>query len=155
MTVHAAFAHRGAAVQLVHNLKYRRSKAAGTFLATAMAERLPEGVDVLVPIPRVLVRRIGHGIDQTGVLAASLSKLTGIPVSNALNAPLWHRRLAGTPNRGRVASRFSNVGSISGRILLIDDVCTTGSTIVSAARALGSTEVSALVATATGPSRLR
>lgn len=145
--VHAAFAHTGAAVRLVHNLKYRRSSRAGFFLAAEMAERVPGGVDVLVPIPRVLSRRISHGIDQTSVLAACVSRLTGIRVVPLLAAPLWHRRLAGSSKGERKAPRFRVLEPMAGKVLLVDDVCTTGATIASAAEALKLEDVSALVAT--------
>lgn len=148
ITVHAAFVHTAAAARLVHNLKYRMSHRAGRFLADAMAARVPEGFEALIPVPRVWWRRVSHGIDQTSVLAGYISDMTGIPVVNALGAPLWHPRLAGQAREDRNAAPFTLRRTPKGPALLVDDVCTTGSTIQSAARCLGSSDVlGALVAT--------
>jgi predicted amidophosphoribosyltransferase len=145
--VHAAFIHTGSAARLVHNLKYRRSAAAGRFLAMEMASRIPHGIDALVPIPRVISRRVVHGIDQTAALSESLSLLTGIPVVKALAAPFWHRRLAGAIREGRVAPTFRLRAPVRGHVCVVDDVCTSGSTVVSAVSALQCENVVAVVAT--------
>ena len=153
--VDAAFSHTGAAARLVHNLKYQRSEAAGKLLATSMAAHLPDDVDVLVPIPRVLSRRIGYGIDQTAVRSKEVSRLTGIPVVNALAAPPWNRRLAGAVREERVAPTFKMRSAARGRVCLVDDVCTSGSTVASAVSTLGCETVSAVVATLAIGDRVR
>jgi predicted amidophosphoribosyltransferase len=145
--VYAAFVHTGAAARLVHNLKYRRSVPAGRFLAREMAGRIPQGVDVLVPIPRDVSRRVVHGIDQTAILSRGLSLLTGIPTVKALVAPPWHKRLAGAVRDERVAPTFKMRAGVQGRVCLVDDVCTSGSTAASAVSALRCETVVVVVAT--------
>ncbi len=148
LKVHPGWAHTATAARLVHNLKYRRSLRAGLLLADRMAEIVPFDVDTLIPLPRVVGRRVACGIDQAVVLADMVHDLTGIPVVRALRAPLWHRRLAGRDRRDRSAPAFSRMREAYGRIVLVDDVFTTGTTMRAAAATVsGPGPVSCLVAT--------
>ena len=103
--VEAGFLHVGAAVRLVHNLKYRRSIQAGRLLAAAMVSGLPSDATALVPVPRSFVRRVTYGIDQGRVLATELGSLTGLPVANGVGAPVvrtsssWCRPRASAHNQ--------------------------------------------------------
>ena len=99
VSVEAGFRHVGAAVRLVHNLKYRRSIHAGRILAAAMVAGLPADATALVPIPRSFVRRVTYGIDQARVLATEVSNLTGVGVLDALGALIQRldRRVAADP----------------------------------------------------------
>jgi predicted amidophosphoribosyltransferase len=144
--VQPVFHHSGAAVRLVHSLKYRRSYQAGRFLGALMAERLPVTATSLVPIPRVLSRRIAYGIDQTAVLASVVSDISGLPVVAALASPVWTRRSAGKDRSERQIPRFRRRMAVSRGAVLIDDVCTTGATLLGATAALRA-DVSSLVAT--------
>jgi predicted amidophosphoribosyltransferase len=144
--VQPVFHHSGAAVRLVHSLKYRRSFQAGRFLGSLMAERLPTHATSLVPVPRVLSRRIAYGVDQTAVLAAVVSQISGVPVVRALGSPVWSRRSAGKGRSQRQTPRFTRRITVARGAVLIDDVCTTGGTVLGAVAALGA-EVSSLVAT--------
>lgn len=146
----AAFRHAGAAARLIHNLKYRRSLPAGRILAAAMVSGLRADATALVPAPRSLVRRINYGIDQARFLAIEVSRLTGIPVIDALRAPLWWKRQAGAGRKHRHPVAFTRVGSVPPGTVIVDDVLTTGITMRSAASALGSSEISILVATSAG-----
>jgi len=148
--VGVAFEHTGTAVRLVHNLKYRRSFAAGQFLAQAMARRVPVGATSLVPIRRSLVRRVSFGIDQAGFLARAISDVVDIPVRDVLTAPVWWSQRAGAPRSGRRPISFSASSTIPDGAVLVDDVLTTGSTIASAGRAIEPARYSSLVATAAG-----
>ncbi|MEN8041646.1 MAG: hypothetical protein ABFR95_09105, partial [Actinomycetota bacterium] len=148
--VEAGFAHVGAAVRLVHNLKYRRSMSAGRVLAAAMASGVPADAAALVPVPRSLARRVAYGIDQAKVLADEVAVLTGLPVVDALAAPIWWRRQAGASRGDRHPVAFRSTRSLPYGAVLVDDVFTTGATALSAIAALGSPEMSVLVATSAG-----
>lgn len=150
ISVEAGFRHRGAAARLIHNLKYRRSLPAGRLLAAAMVSGLPADATALVPAPRSLARRVAYGIDQARFLANELSRLSGVPVIDALRAPLWWKRQAGLAKRDRHPVKFVGVRAVPPGAVLIDDVVTTGMTIQSAAAALGSRGMSLLVATSAG-----
>ena len=150
IAVGVPFAHTGTAVRLVHNLKYRRSLAAGQFLARAMAQRVPVGATSLVPVKRSLVRRVSFGIDQAGYLASAISEIIGLPVVDVLRPPVWWSQRAGAPASAREPIRFKASSPVPDGAVLIDDVLTTGSTIQSAWRAIEPGEYSSLVATAAG-----
>ena len=111
-----------------------------------MAERLPVAATSLVPVPRVLSRRVAYGIDQTAVLASVISEISGLPVVAALAAPVWTRRSAGKGRSERRIPRFERRTAVSQGAVLIDDVCTTGATLLGAITALRA-DVSSLVAT--------
>ncbi len=111
-----------------------------------MAERLPTTATSLVPVPRVLTRRITYGIDQTAVLARVISSISGLPVIDALASPVWNRRSAGKDRSRRQIPPFTNRRALASGAVLIDDVCTTGATVLGAVAAL-EVDVSSLVAT--------
>jgi predicted amidophosphoribosyltransferase len=148
--VEAGFRHIGAAVRLVHNLKYRRSIPAGRLLAAAMVSGLPSDATALVPVPRSFVRRVTYGIDQALALATEIERMTGLPVVRGLGAPLWWKRQAGADREHRHSIEFRRVEAIPPRSVLVDDVITTGATVGSALRALGVSGISVLVATSAG-----
>ena len=150
MKVGVAFEHTGTAVRLVHNLKYRRSAAAGRFLARAMAQRVPVTATSLVPVRRSLVRRVSFGIDQASYLAGMISDIVGLPVVDVLKPPVWWRQRAGAPRSERKLIRFNASSPIDDGAVLVDDVLTTGSTLASAGYAIGPARYSSLVATAAG-----
>ena len=153
VVVGAAFQHTGTAVRLVHNLKYRRSLVAGRFLAQAMARRVPVGATSLVPVRRSLLRRISFGIDQAGFLAHAVSDIIDLPVHDVLRPPVWWKQRAGAPRSERKSIAFRAVSPVPDGAVLVDDVFTTGSTILSAAGAIRPARYSSLVATIAGKMR--
>lgn len=146
----SAYAHVGAAVRLVHNLKYRRCLASGLLLADAMAMLSPPEVTCVVPVPRSLARRIRYGIDPSRVLAVELARRWGVPIVDAVSAPPWWRRRAGMDraHRGRVPFRLGAPVPIGA--VLIDDVLTSGSTVASVIALVAHTRLSVVSGTSAG-----
>ena len=106
--------------------------------------------DIIVPVPLHYRRLAQRGFNQAGWLASALSKRSGVPVRHAALA----RRRA-TPSQGGLSARArkknvsgafsvraSHRAGLAGRkVLLVDDVLTTGATVEAAARALARADV--------------
>lgn len=149
--VRAAYWHRGPARLLVHHLKYRGVVAAGSVLAEAMAELVPVEARGLVPVTRVGWRRLRYGVDPALELALAVGRITGRPVHRTLIAPPLGKARAGGVHGS--APRFRTRREPGEPVLLVDDVVTTGATLVAAAR-LFPTVVGAVTATSS-PGRRR
>jgi ComF family protein len=143
----------GPARELVARFKYRNARAGLGWLAEGMAALVdPRSVDVVTWAPTTRARRRKRGFDQARLLAKAVARRLGVPCVSLL------RRKPGAPQTGRdLASRrtggsFQTRCSVRGRVLLIDDVVTTGATVRSATRALhnaGANEVHVVAAART------
>jgi predicted amidophosphoribosyltransferase len=129
--------HESVARRLVHLLKYQGIPAAGVILGAVMAKRLPPGTTALIPVPRAMVRRIRYGIDPAIELAYRVGAISGIPVVEALGAPLWWPSHARGDRAARRRPRFRPVAPAPEGSLMVDDVLTTGATLAAAGRILG------------------
>ncbi len=115
----------------------------------------------LVPVPLHPTRRSERGFDQAELLSASLAELTGVPVRRELlirtrpTAPQVGLSAAQRREnvRGAFALRYP-LPSEGVRVVLVDDVYTTGSTLEECARTLrraGAAEVHAVTVTRAAP----
>jgi ComF family protein len=131
---------------LIRGLKYRRRDAVrrrlGALLATASGAACPQGLDVVLAIPMHWRRRLARGYDHAMLLASAVAGPLGLPVGRELvrirhTPPQVHLpRTARIQNvRGAFAVR-SRRGIEGARVLLVDDVTTTGATANEATRAL-------------------
>lgn len=154
----APLAHEGPARTLVTSLKFRRATAAAGVLAAAMAAMVPTGFldgATLVPVPATPGRRRERGIDHARLLAQALGRRAATPVAaQALRRSSHAPRQLGADRRARLTAGRIDVraGRVphSRRVVLVDDVHTTGATLDACARALlarGVPEVSAMTAT--------
>jgi ComF family protein len=162
-----AFARARAAVRydeiasaLVHALKYGDrldlAPTMGRWMAQAGRE-LTDGADALVPVPLHWRRLWARRFNQAAALAATIARATGVPViDDAL------KRLRATPQQVGL-NRSDRAGNVQGafavaeartpavagkRLVLIDDVLTSGATADACTRALmraGAAQVDVLV----------
>ena len=164
----ALLTYAGTGRELVARLKYRNARSSVAFLARGMAAvaaapghtpgQRPT-IDVVTWAPTTPARLRERGFDQARLLARAVARELGLPCR-----PLLRRR-AGPAQTGRDAvARRSGPGFTARRVLdgrrvlLVDDVVTTGATVTAAARALtsaGAVEVHVVAAARTPPSRRR
>jgi predicted amidophosphoribosyltransferase len=134
----AVAAYQGRGRDLVVGLKSRGRHAGLDAVGAALAEAAHgRPVDAVTWPPTTARRRRRRGFDQAELLARAAARHLGRPARSTL------RRLGG-PQAGRAASarwsgaRFVGRGHQPGRLLLVDDVVTTGATLGHAAAALRS-----------------
>src|SRR6185437_15203086 len=144
----AAVRYDDVARALVHKLKYSDrldlAPLMGRWMARAGRELLSDA-DALVPVPLHWRRQWARRFNQSGVLAGAISGQCGIPVAHG-----GLKRVRATPQQvGR--SRTDRADNVQGafevpaenraeiagrRLVLIDDVLTSGATVDACARAL-------------------
>jgi len=135
----ALFAYEGMGATVVQALKFRDGRRLVAPLADGLCDLVPSGcVDVVTWIPTSPVRRRRRGFDQAELLAQALARRLDLPCRPFL------RRVPGPSQTGRSRAeradnvRFAPVRRLPApaRAVVVDDVCTTGATIRSAAETL-------------------
>lgn len=152
--IRAALPFEGVARQVVLGLKYRNRRAVARQLAHLMVQRLRPGrVDVITWAPTAPSRARRRGFDQAELLARAVARELGMPCRRLLyrahGAAQTGRSRADRLQAPAFRARAPRVGL---RVLLVDDVVTTGATLASARHALhqaGVAEVVCIAAAAT------
>ena len=139
--VFAPYRYGGEVRQLIHAYKFGACDEALPLLAHAMADSMHRrDFDCIVPVPLHPRRERKRGFNQALLLCRELSKYLGIPVEELLRRDQYHRPQSKMPLRKRAANvskAFCCPGDAKGkRILLVDDVRTSGSTAHACAKAL-------------------
>lgn len=149
--IRSPFYFEGVIRQCVHQLKYYGLKASTSGLAELMARYLTDStipVDVLVPVPLHRKKLRQRGYNQSELLAREIAKFAGLPVnSNSLrrvkDSQPQTRAVRVDVRRANVNNAFqcSDLHLTGKQVVLIDDVCTSGSTLEACAVALKSAGV--------------
>lgn len=115
----------------------------GRMLAAKLRQELPQGVDYITWVPVSARRRFQRGYDQAELLSRALSRELGIPIARMLkkvrNNPPQSGIASPEARRANVLGAYVPAGKISitgKRILLVDDIFTTGATCEECARVL-------------------
>jgi competence protein ComFC len=124
-------------------------------MAEALARASPGGTPsglVLTWVPLGRRRRRERGYDQAEVLAKAVGRLTGIsavPLLRRETETAPQARRSGAERRLALAGAFRAAGAAPARVVLVDDVLTSGATAAECARTLieaGALEVGVLTA---------
>lgn len=148
-TARAVGWYRGTLKEVIHLFKYEGKMGLGPRLATLMADHLPERFplsgswDEILSVPLHKKRLKGREFDQSLILAQGLSRQFGIPFSwGNLVRHRWTDPQVGLnkdERRRNVQGAFAlrEPDQVAGRqLLLVDDVYTTGATILECCRVL-------------------
>jgi ComF family protein len=154
------FEEGGILQDIIHQLKYGGWTSPGIALGMRLGDRL--GTDRLrgnvagiIPVPLHRTKKRERGYNQAGLIAAGLSRVTGLPVRASflrrVRFTQSQTRLTAAERRLNVADAFEVPRELRAEVeektfLLVDDVLTTGATTVSAAKALVSAGARAPVA---------
>lgn len=146
----AAYAYRDAAASLVKALKFGSDRTAALPLAERMAGVFAaspplQNAQLCIAVPVHPRRMRQRGYNQAEILASAFSEMTGMPVADHVLLRVHHKR--SQVGQGREARRLNISGAfavseqgaplVAGRrILLLDDVLTTGATVDECARVL-------------------
>ena len=132
----AALVYDDVAAALIIAGKDRGRRDILRHLAQALVPAVPPLAEVITWVPPNPKRKRERGFDQGKVLARALSAATGIPARQLL------RRSPGPTQKGQGRAgrlegpRLSAHGTSASRVVLIDDVMTTGASLTSATFAL-------------------
>jgi ComF family protein len=132
----------------VHNLKYNRKSRIGLQLGIELGEELQNRnwfneIDVIIPVPIHTIKKLSRGYNQSDLIARGISIITK---KNIDTKSLKRIRNTPTQTHLHLQERIENVKDafkvvrqrkIKDKVILIvDDVCTTGSTVNEVARTL-------------------
>lgn len=127
--------------ELIHQLKYNGDRQAGRYFAAVLAENLPNSqFDCITYVASTGPTQRHRGYNQSQIIAKVLSRAIGIPLCNTLLRKK-HVDQIGLGRKQRLHSVIDNFVLSSNdvtnqKVLLIDDVMTTGATLNECARML-------------------
>jgi ComF family protein len=119
------------------------AKVYGKLLAMKLLRENPDGFDILSYIPVSRIRKFTRGYDQVELLAGAVASELGIAVTPTLNKIRNNPPQSSIPNapqrRANVLGVYRSINKAqftAKRVLLLDDIVTTGSTASECARVL-------------------
>lgn len=143
-TVYAFGSYEETLRELIHLFKYQRIRPLARPLGALIARAIPRehSFDLVVPMPLHWTKRWTRGYNQSELLAKEIARRFGLPVAKVVKRVKSTAAQAGLTNSKRrlnVRGAFSvsDKAAVKGRrVLLIDDVITTGATASACANVL-------------------
>jgi competence protein ComFC len=132
--VSVAAYYEGPVKEMILQLKFHRARSAGRLAAGLVLAAMPETlqVDVVTNVPVSASRYRERGYNQSELIAKRVARVMGVPFQQLMSRQGSAHQL-GTDRRTRfeqVAGAFFAVRSVEGRrVLVVDDVVTTGATL--------------------------
>ncbi|MEG1539485.1 MAG: ComF family protein [Muribaculaceae bacterium] len=135
---------------LIHDIKYRNRPKMGQWLASEYAREIKntgffDGIDMIIPVPLHKTKIAKRGYNQSQYIAQGISEITGIPVVNAIIATKSHE----TQTHKGIHERWLNTQNLYSQndminlegkhVIIIDDVITTGATLLACAKSIDNT----------------
>lgn len=126
-------AHEGSIRRLISDFKFERVKAAGQLLGSLLADATPElPADVtIVPVPTVAQHIRQRGYDHCALIARSFADAKKVQYAEVLSRQSSAtQRGAGRRDRlTQAKNAFAVARPVTGTVVLVDDVFTTGATL--------------------------
>ena len=144
---------------IIYQLKYKDHPEIGPLMGRMVATELKrddffDGIDVIIPVPLTKERLRQRGYNQSEEIAKGVSEITGLPINKDVVKRMVFK---GSQTRRSRWDRQENVEyafklihgePIAGKhLLIVDDVVTTGATIIACAKELvkaGNVKISVL-----------
>lgn len=142
------FSKSGRVQRLLHRLKYHNKPELGELIGRKYGHELlrnnfQQNYDLVVPVPLHKTKLRRRGYNQSAAFASGLGEVLNIPI---MEFAIKRNVMTSTQTRKSRIARWKNVDNIFSvpqpsdvqdkRVLLVDDVITTGSTLESCAEAL-------------------
>ena len=142
--------------KLIHNLKYNHQRQIGIELAKMLAKEISpsaffNGINLMLPVPMHWWKEIRRGYNQSRIIAEGIAEVTGIEIGDNLIATRSHATQTRKGSYGRWLNAegiyaVKNADDLMNKhILVIDDVITTGSTIIHCCEAIADAVPSAKI----------
>ena len=134
--------------QLVYRLKYNNRPDIGEDMGRVMANELQttdffSDIDILLPVPLASKRLRQRGYNQSEQLAKGISDITHLPIVTKALRRKHFQQSQTTLNRWQRQENVEDTFWLKDgsqlqdkHVLLIDDICTTGATLISCANTL-------------------
>ena len=161
-SAHALWRYESQAQWLVQHYKYAKAyyldRSFSALLAAYADERLQGQFDAVVAVPMHKRRWVSRGYNQAEVLARAVAQQLGLPLlareaERVKNTPRFAAGQDKKARRRAIKGVFRVSGAVPERLLIVDDVKTTGATSEELARVLlkaGAKSVAVLVLARTG-----
>lgn len=127
------FNKKGITQGILHEIKYKDNIKLAHYFGSAMAEMTTNNYEYIIPVPLHPKKKRKRGYNQAKEIAFGLSLATNIPINQTSLKKVKHTSTQTKKNKmereANVLDTFSCSTIKANKIMLLDDVVTTGSTL--------------------------